>query len=54
MKTVKNRWTHAKIQLAAVVATEPDDAVTVLKELAALLLQLPEVASGLWVEGVVD
>ena len=41
---------HAKILLAAVVATGPDD--TVLKELAALLLQLPEV--GLRVEDVVD
>ena len=49
-KTVKNCWNHAKILPAAVVATGPDD--TVLKELAALLLQLPEV--GLRVEDVVD
>ena len=50
VKTVKNCWNHAKILPAAVVATGPDDAV--LKELAALLLQLPEV--GLRVEDVVD
>ena len=50
MKTVKNCWNHANILPAAVVATGPDDAV--LKELAALLLQLPEV--GLLVEDVVD
>ena len=50
VKTVKNCWNHAKILPAAVVATGPDD--DALKELAALLLQLPEV--GLRVEDVVD
>ena len=46
----QNCWNHAKILPTAVVATGPDDAV--LKELAALLLQLPEV--GLLVADVED
>ena len=50
MKTVQSCCNHAKMRAAAVVATGPDDAV--LKELAALLLQLPGVE--LRVEDVVD
>ena len=46
VKTVKNCWNHAKILPAAVVATGPDDAL--LEELAALLLQVPEVE--LWLK----